>query len=238
MSSDALARGMHALSTARLHILQEARSSYRAASASLAIVDRESDCADIAASDSTPIKPSLCFRSDALSPCGSDFSQSSKESDVLADDGMTLFPSPLRVRRHVCFAQDVTNRPPTPPCTPPPRRRASLLESSPNSIASDNSTETWLYNRTRQRYRAQLTDFATMIENHISSVDNLIQATQEAQAARYTVKRSASSNADGKAEPIGLKERIERMKANTWNRERFDPEKKYQKLCAAALAEL
>lgn len=166
------------------------------------------------------------------------------ESDTLADDGKTLKPSPLRIRKQVCFEEDVSLRnsyqqhPLTPPCTPPPRCRVSTSVSPPNSTATDGSPDTWLYNRARQRYRAHLTDFASMLENHLLSIDNLIQATQEAQANRYLVRRLASSNGEDNAKAISLKERIDRMKANAWNRERFDPEKKYQKLCAAALAEL
>ncbi|KAL8864033.1 MAG: hypothetical protein Q9174_007485, partial [Haloplaca sp. 1 TL-2023] len=86
------------------------------------------------------------------------------------------------------------------------------------------------------RYNRLLEDFATMLQGHIASVDNLVKDVQTVQANRH-VKRLASFGADKEARSADLRERIVRLRASGWKRTRFRPEK-YQDLCEVALAEL
>lgn len=76
-----------------------------------------------------------------------------------------------------------------------------------------------------------------MLAKHIRTIDSLVQATQEAQSVRHTIKRMTSYGDDEEARARDLKARIARLKAIGWRRERFAPER-YQDLCEEALAEL
>ena len=76
-----------------------------------------------------------------------------------------------------------------------------------------------------------------MIADHISTVDTLIQKTQEVQSARYFTKRLASYGEDEETKAANLRFRIARLKASGWKMERFAPGR-YQELCARALGEL
>ena len=76
-----------------------------------------------------------------------------------------------------------------------------------------------------------------MLNNHISTINILIQSTQEAQRMKYFAKRLVSHGDDEAARAADLKSRIVRLKAAGWRRERFRPEM-YEALCERALDEL
>lgn len=76
-----------------------------------------------------------------------------------------------------------------------------------------------------------------MLENHVITINGLIEITQEIQAQRYSVKRLASYEGDEAAKEADKRERIKKLKGIGWKRERFQPGK-YQELCTKALAEL
>ena len=76
-----------------------------------------------------------------------------------------------------------------------------------------------------------------MLENHIITIDSLIESTEKIQRQRYSVKRLASYGGDEVAKEADKRERIKRLEETGWKRERFQPGK-YQELCAKALAEL
>ena len=99
------------------------------------------------------------------------------------------------------------------------------------------STEGWLQFRALERYNAHLVSFAEMLQKHMSTIQLLIAETQEIQAQRYAVKRLATYGNDQATKEADRRERILRLKARGWRRERFEP-KKYMELCTRALAEL
>ena len=93
----------------------------------------------------------------------------------------------------------------------------------------------------RLRYDAHLADFRDMLDRHHSEVLALIVATMEAQTNRYSgwrqsvfVEREAD---DEDLKAAHLQERIMRLRAKGWKRERFDPSR-YEDLCEQAMAEL
>ena len=93
----------------------------------------------------------------------------------------------------------------------------------------------------RMRYNAHLADFRQMLDRHHSEVISLIVTTMEVQANRYSGLRQSifvereAENEDLKA--TQLQERIKRLRAKGWRRERFNPSR-YEDLCEQALTEL
>lgn len=75
-----------------------------------------------------------------------------------------------------------------------------------------------------------------MLQDHRAVVENLISNVKDIQGNRC-VTRLASFGEDQEARAADLRERIVRLRAKGWRRERFSPEK-YQRICALALAEL
>ncbi|MCJ1272597.1 hypothetical protein MMC21_000383 [Puttea exsequens] len=136
---------------------------------------------------------------------------------------------------------------PTPPkhlpSSPAPTTSLERLQSNheqhaiAQSLTIIPSQLTWLQIFAYHRYNASLAAFAEMLQNHIRTVDSLIQRTQEAQAKRYGVKKMLSFYGDEEAKRTDVKAKIVRLKAQGWKRVRFDGAR-YQELCAVALSEL
>ena len=76
-----------------------------------------------------------------------------------------------------------------------------------------------------------------MLQKHILTSQRLIAETEEIQAQWYTGKGLATYGNDKATKAADKRERIQRLKACGWKRERFEPGR-YMELCAAALAEL
>lgn len=174
-------------------------------------------------------------------------SPSSIHSDESPQAGTELRPSPLSIRKTTGFRDEPTESrddehsvsPRIRPHTPPQQRCESIAQSDSGSpsITFSASVDSWLQARSYERYNKRLAAFAEVITSHISTVDLLIQKTQEVQSARYFTKRLASSGENEELRAANLRFRIARLKASGWKMERFAPEK-YQELCARALAEL
>ena len=109
--------------------------------------------------------------------------------------------------------------------------------STPKAKGVIDETDAWLRDRSIGRYRACLDDFALALATHLRSVDDLISATNEAQAVRYTTRNLAGYADDEEARAADLRERIQRLRTRGWARNRFDATR-YEQLCEAALAEL
>ncbi|KAG8527019.1 uncharacterized protein KY384_008448 [Bacidia gigantensis] len=103
-----------------------------------------------------------------------------------------------------------------------------------DSLAHANS---WLQRRNIYLYNEDLADFRNLLQKHLTSIDSLIVSTSEMQAARYVPKRIYRYGDDEEARAIDLQERVRRLKAGGWSRERFDPSR-YEQLCEDALVEL
>ncbi|KAL9123718.1 MAG: hypothetical protein Q9217_006879 [Psora testacea] len=236
---------------ARLQALENARSSYETAITTLPQPEIPVALGDD--DESSPILESpspdadmkevhfhnnaSCYRSASSSP--------SLESDDCTDDGQILKPSPMRVHQAVLFSDDCTtyskhkrdHYPPTPPSSPL-SKCYTLRAGVPFPKRSASLTYTrWLQNRNIECYNARLQDFAGMLARHVASMDTLIATTKEAQASRHTVRPLASYGDGEEARAADLRDRILRLKAAGWRRERFDAEK-YERLCEIALAEL
>ena len=98
-------------------------------------------------------------------------------------------------------------------------------------------TGVWLRNRGIERYNEYLADFTVMVEKNLDMIEAQITATKEAQASRYMVGRVASRGGDEDAKGVELRERITKLKATGWRRERFHASR-YEQLCELALGEL
>lgn len=98
-------------------------------------------------------------------------------------------------------------------------------------------TGIWLRNRRIERFNEHLDDFISTVLKNLEMIEAQITATKEAQAARYIAGRVASRAEEDDAKGADLRERILRLKATGWRRERFDASK-YEQLCELALAEL
>ncbi|MCJ1243063.1 hypothetical protein MMC30_000259 [Trapelia coarctata] len=145
-------------------------------------------------------------------------------------------PSPLRVRK-------------LEPMTSSPAREAAALQTPPSSPISDpglrtptpktvafsEATTTWLQDRAQQRYDVHRMELMDMVQGHIDAVDQLIEATKQAQMVRQTVSIGFD---DGEKSPVVERQaRIKDLRARGWLRERFRPER-YQELARKALSEL
>jgi hypothetical protein len=258
LSSESVARHAHDLSTSKLQTLKEAKISYLAASSSLPIADKISyeDSEDwdhesaftntSSASEESAILNYYQSNPHVPDRLGYATSPSSVDSNDTVRKMKSLRPSTLHIRKPIIFTNQQTGElmhlgqfpapPDTPPFTPPPRS-TSLQTTTPAPITFSTTSTSWLHSRTYERYNTHLLSFSEMLAKHIRTIDTLIQATQEAQVARHTVKRMATYGDDEDARARDLKARIARLKAGGWRRERFVPEK-YQDLCEEALAEL
>jgi len=258
LSNEAIARLTHDLSTAKLYVLKEAKSSYQAAASSLPIADITPEIDDdddnfsyitYASSDSdeSEILDYYKFAPDLSTPPAYVTSPSSVESCDFGQEVKRLRTSPLCLPRSSSFVgewrkedrkivqfDNTIDSFPTPP---------KSLPMTPTSVARPQSVHLHalelelLHSRIHERYNASLATFAELLANHTHSIDLLIQKAQEADANRYTIKRQLSFYGDEEAKASDIKARISRLKAIGWRRARFLPER-YQDLCAAALAEL
>ena len=262
VSVEAIARLAHNLSPVKVHLLEQAKICYQAASSSLpqADVDHESQDRSEAGTRSTCSSlsdegsdSSNCYHSKPRAsrqhdePITDASSSSSIDLGGTSPSGTKLRPSALRIRKKPSFRDEFTDsgddEQSIPPCIrsqrPPQQHRkfTAPSDSRPTSVTFSTSVDSWLQARSSERYNNSLAAFADIIANHISAVDVLIQKTQGVQNARYFTKRLASYGEDEETKAANLRFRIARLKANGWKMERFAPER-YQELCARALAEL
>ena len=98
-------------------------------------------------------------------------------------------------------------------------------------------TGIWLRNRRIERFNEHLDDFISTVLKNLEMIEAQISATKDAQAARYIAGRVVSRAEEDDAKGADLRERILKLKATGWRRERFDASK-YERLCELALAEL
>ena len=98
-------------------------------------------------------------------------------------------------------------------------------------------TGIWLRNRRIERFNEHLDDFISTVLKNLEMIEAQISATKDAQAARYITGRVSSRAEEDDAKGVDLRERILKLKATGWRRERFDASK-YEQLCELALAEL
>ncbi|MCJ1446952.1 MAG: hypothetical protein MMC23_007460 [Stictis urceolatum] len=98
------------------------------------------------------------------------------------------------------------------------------------------STQSWLQHRSLKRYQTHLVDFRGMLDHHISGVEDLVQATEDAQMMRYRGQRR-DSDALQQLREIERAERIEELRRKGWARERFDAER-VRGVCERAEEEL
>ncbi len=257
---DTLGRIMNDLLREKLQCLERARASYDAAAAALlASEDRATWDTDRTptkrsrftgtAQLRTPTKRGLGQRHDVFAP----FTPIPPRRFARESVG-ALIPSPLHIKTNVDSGIPPTTPPRSKPVgtvsnvfrtsqgyqpfTPPNRIAPASppFSASRRSITFSASPYQWLQARSARRYNAHLAEFANMLDEHRAAVEDLISSIKDVQGSRRT-KRLASIGEDKEAHAAGVQERILRLKANGWRRERFAPEK-YQALCAAALAEL
>lgn len=243
------------MSIAKIHLLEQAKASFQAATLSVAAaafptkIDRPPTQFSLALGESainSNYKPTE--NTSSLLDDGS--SVSSDDSSITPANRKELEPLPLRIRNaggstndnyaeEVRIGRSSILAPTVSQTTPTKPGSRSLSTSRPTSIIFSESTTTWLHNRIQERYGTLLFDFSDTLAKYISDIDDLIRTAQEAQAARYTVKKLARYGEDEGEErkQTDLNIRIARLKADGWKRQRFAPER-YQELCAVALAEL
>ncbi|KAL8898849.1 MAG: hypothetical protein Q9207_006494 [Kuettlingeria erythrocarpa] len=165
-----------------------------------------------------------------------------------------LIPSPLHIKTNL----GPGNLPTTPPRSKPAGTMGDVFRTSqgylpftpPNrigpssppfsarkrSITFSASSYQWLQDRFASRYNAHLAEFANMLREHRAAVEDLISSIKDVHRSRR-IKPLASIGEDREAHAADVRERIARLRAKGWRRERFAPER-YQDLCAMALAEL
>lgn len=257
---DSLGRTMNDLAREKLQCLERARASYTAAAAALpaneALATWDTDWTLFKKSDfvdttqlRTPTKRGLAQCHDIFSP----FTPIPPRRFARESIG-ALIPSPLHIKTDVDSGSVPTTPPRSKPagtlsnvfrksqCYLPLTPPENIIPSSPpfsarrRSITFSASPFQWLQDRSAQRYNAHLTDFAKMLRDHRETVENLISNVKDIQGNRR-VKRLASFGEDREARAADIRERIVKLRAKGWRRERFSPEK-YQRICALALAEL
>ena len=89
------------------------------------------------------------------------------------------------------------------------------------------------------RYQTHLADFRDRLDQHHSDVITLVVAVMDAHSRRYS-KGALFRDIDGspgRLKEAQKRERIERLKASGWKRERFDPSR-CERLCERARAAL
>ncbi|KAL8651864.1 MAG: hypothetical protein Q9210_003016 [Variospora velana] len=264
---DAIARGMNRDSREKSRYLEYAKHSYNAAITSLPPNEDQgwgggwNNRASIQDNGfikmpeyQTPIKRCSTHRQDPFPP----FTPIPQRRFARESIG-ALIPSPLHVNRIPAEPGSLQITPPRykpttssltnnvlrnpqehPPFTPPRK----IVPSSPppvstrrrRSITFSASSFQWLQHRSMERYNTHLADFAKMLQGHVDDLEELISSARDAQAD-WRMKRLASFGGDREARAVDLRERIVRLRAKGWKRERFAAEK-YQEISAMALAEL
>ena len=233
---------MHNLSVSKLPLLLAAKESYETTARSLPGPDPlpTLDYSRASACFTASELPSPASSSDCPSPPPTPTPRSryhlpsrTSLSSTASISSSILRPSPLRIHK-------IDNKISTPSYSTrplnffPPKASASL---SASPVTFSTSTDNWLRLRAQERYNAHLESFAEMVQKHILTSQLLITETEEIQAQRYTGKRLTTYGNDEASKAADKKERVQRLKACGWKRERFEPER-YMKLCATALAEL
>lgn len=243
---------MHISSVARLYALERAEYFFREALHYLPppqpqvktcdTLEIEQDCDRSECSDDSN-STSLYDHEQSL-PSRSCSSPSSLESDGSIFKASFPRPPLRRLRKSMVLGENVL--------APGKARRASSSLDSTFSQSRDETAKpptsamqrdpmdyaaAWLQNRHIERYNSHLADFSTMLANHLESIRDTILSTKEAQATRYSNMRVASYGDDEEAKAADLRDRIQRLKATGWSRDRFDSSR-YERLCEAALADL
>lgn len=105
------------------------------------------------------------------------------------------------------------------------------------SVVSFESLDMWISDVAYRRWNKQRQEFSHMLDKHIIYIDDLLESTRKAQAARYAPSLVFLEGDDADSRNAGIKARILRLRARKWERERFRPER-YQELCEKALEEI
>lgn len=236
-----MARLAHPLSSSKIQFLEQAKASYETAASTLPATDRTLDLLGTYEDDSWSTHSSDSTESEILDyyqssqRASSSHNDASSSSSVSSSEGIGTLELPsLRTQnsysiddRDDCIMFSTPEEPNS--TSHPPSRCTSIPLQAP--------TSNWLHICSLERYNADLSSCATMLMNHISSMETLIQSTREAQAMKYFAKRLASYGADDTAKAADVSARIARLKSNGWRRDRFRPER-YRELCECALEEL
>jgi len=233
------------------------KASYEAAALSLPVSDRIADLYPTRDNDSWDTHSTSSTESDILgyyqsspissSPRDDASLPSSVESIKFPSETITLKPYPLRIRKSTIGVLASTiestdghdmhllNQFPSTP--PPAYRPATPPLPRPTPIRFNHPPAAWLRVCSYERYNADLALFAEMLTNHISTTENMIKTTREAQTMRNFSRKLMNYGDDEEDRAADLKARVARLKATGWRRERFRPDR-YQELCERALEEL
>ncbi|MDI1488278.1 MAG: hypothetical protein OHK93_007552 [Ramalina farinacea] len=253
LSVEASARTLHPISIAKLHALYEAKQFLEWSLNALPerqVMEEVVHPPNVSTSPTNHRSPSsiesISPSFDSVDSCNT-YRPYSPPSSLESDDHMidTSFgkPLPLRITKSVKISG----------------KHFTLIRSSPQSSARSSLESTasakpevediaqrdavmdytgiWLRNRRIERFNEHLDDFISTVLKNLEMIEAQITATKEAQAARYIAGRVASRAEEDDAKGADLRERILRLKATGWRRERFDASK-YEQLCELALAEL
>ncbi|MCJ1374785.1 hypothetical protein MMC20_006017 [Loxospora ochrophaea] len=126
--------------------------------------------------------------------------------------------------------EEDVNRPATTVHTTPKHCRSTSSSLTPSplrirkiSVSFTADTNSWLLQRSVERYNAQLLSFAAQLRRHVEIVSELYHWTVKAQRMEYASEE--------------METRVERLRANGWKRERFDSGR-YEALGRMAWVEL
>lgn len=254
LSAEALARLAHPLALNRIESLELAQQYYVAAKNALPspAVPDELDGIDYGLQDAAGLEFQAA-RSDTASVADREhsvartrYSVSSIQSDSYIAD--TLFPKPPSVRssspapsRDDQAATQQNHDGDLPPHAP----ATTLAETSSSPEfktyqarqQSLEYTTIWLRNKSIDSFNAHLIEFQGLLTKHLVTVELLIDSTKEGHSLRHTTKRPAGFGDDQAAKAADRKDRLQRLKANGWARERFQPEY-YEQLRERALDDL
>ena len=98
-------------------------------------------------------------------------------------------------------------------------------------------TSIWLKNKSVDLFNTHLVEFQILLTKHLVTVELLIDSTRGAHSLRHTTRRPAGFGDDQATKAADRKDRLQRLKANGWARERFRPEY-YEELRERAMADL
>ena len=258
LSTEAIACQMHHLSVSKLPKLQRAKDHFARAALSLPkpvlpIDDRfsVSTLSQSDVDDSVSLEESTTSI-ETISPRKDVFSFNSNECDEQQSAEHRLKPVPLRIRKALATGyrsiadplensniSDFASR--SPGFAAPERfGHKPHSDSVSSSNAYNDTTVSSFQNSTIRRFNEQLHGFSDALSNHVVSIDTLMEDVRKTQATRHVVpkhQKAENGDDDEDARVASLRARIIRLKAQNWQRERFNPDK-YQSLCDAALNEL
>ena len=229
-----IARSLHNLAASKLVLINSARISYISALSSLPreLTESSQDCGpSYTDDDSSSGTSSSTSTPSPTTPTPKGRLRGKNlpsKPNLKAASSPPLWPSPLHIRKPLATLVNG--------CEQDTRRR-SLGSSKRRNVTFTDSTAKWLRQRATERLNAHLVEFNAMLRYNIEKVIDLAKSTEEAQANRYNGRRLAALEDDEHVKFLDRQDRIRKLKARSWERERFNP-KRYQTLCEKALAEL